>query len=98
LSSTPNPAAASDLAVQPEAAATVQVANFAFSPNPVTIGVGESIVWMSRDSVPHTATGEGFDTGRLNQNEWALLTFEWAGEYPYRCQIHSSMSGTVIVQ
>jgi plastocyanin len=83
---------------QPESAATVEIANFTFSPNPVTIGVGQTVIWISRDSVPHTVTGEGFDTGRLLRDEWAPLTFEWAGEYHYNCAIHPEMAGTVIVQ
>jgi plastocyanin len=86
------------IAANQEAAATVEVANFAFAPASVTINAGESVAWVSRDSAPHTATGAAFDTGRLTSGQPVAVTFDTPGEYAYNCAIHASMAGTVVVQ
>jgi plastocyanin len=98
LAGAPFPTAASAVAVQPEAAATVEVANSAFAPDAVTIAAGQSVAWVSRDSIPHTATGVSFDTGRLTAGQPVVATFDTAGEYRYNCAIHPNMAGTVVVQ
>jgi plastocyanin len=85
-------------ATQQDAAATVEVANFAFAPGSVTISAGESVAWVNRDSAPHTATGAAFDTGRLTSGQPVAVTFDTPGEYAYNCAIHASMAGTVVVQ
>jgi plastocyanin len=98
VSSEPSSVAARELALQPEPAATVEVSNFTFAPDVVTIAAGQAVAWVSRDSVPHTATGAGFDSGRLATGQPAVVTFDTAGEYPYNCSIHSRMAGMVVVQ
>jgi plastocyanin len=91
------PVVAAELAAQ-EPAATVEIRNFAFAPDSVTISAGQSVAWVNRDSAPHTATAAGFDTGRLSGDTPGVVTFDTAGEYPYNCGIHANMTGTVVVQ
>src|SRR5690606_17213581 len=46
----------------------VEITAFAFQPDTVRASLGDTIVWVNRDAVPHTATArEGaWDSGSLN--------------------------------
>ena len=78
----------------------------AYSPNPIEIIVGDTITFMNRDSVLHTATsGNGktgeksgvFDTSLLGPSRAADITFKEGGEFPYFCELHPTMVGLVKV-
>jgi plastocyanin len=79
--------------------ASVDIADFAFGPNSVTITAGGSVTWTNSDSAPHTATGDGgsFDTGTIDTGESASITFDTPGTYTYFCAIHPDMTATVVV-
>lgn len=84
-------------------AATAQdtIKNFAFSPNPITIQVGDTVTWTNQDSAPHTATSDTpglFDTGQIQQNQSKSITFTQAGTFTYHCSVHPNMKATLIVQ
>lgn len=76
----------------------------AFSPNPVKVDVGDSIIWTNKDTSIHTATSGTastptgkFDTGILSPNVASKpLPISEEGEYPYYCMLHPAMVGTVI--
>ncbi len=91
-----NAAAPSGEAVR---AAKVEIVDFAYDPDPVTIQVGGKVIWTNRDSVPHTATAEDgtFDTGAIEQGKLKSETFKEPGTYAYVCEIHPTMHGTVEV-
>ena len=83
---------------QPGAPNTVEIKGFAFIPENITVQRGTTVTWINRDSAPHTATGEGFDSGSLGQGQMFRATFDQAGTFEYRCTIHPSMPpGRVIV-
>ena len=76
----------------------------AYAPNPIEVGVGDTITWTNDDSQPHTATsGEAvtpdgnFDSGIMAPGATFDFTFTEAGEYPYFCLLHPNMVGTVSV-
>ena len=73
---------------------------FHFSPSTITIHVGDTVVWHNGGTVPHTATGSGFDSGNLNPGQSYSHTFSSAGTFAYHCQYHQAlgMVGTVVVQ
>lgn len=77
----------------------VEIANFAYDPDPVTVEEGGKVVWINRDSAPHTATAEdgSFDTGTLEEGKLKSETFKEPGTYAYVCSIHPQMHGTVEV-
>lgn len=79
--------------------AKVEIANFAYEPDPVTIEEGGKVIWINRDSAPHTATAEdgSFDTGTLEEGKLKSETFKEPGTYAYVCSIHPQMHGTVEV-
>ncbi len=77
---------------------TVTIQNFAFSPTPLNIKVGDTVVWTNRDSAPHTVTGSGgMASPTLNTNDTYSLKFNTVGTFTYQCSIHSSMTGSVVV-
>jgi plastocyanin len=63
------------------------------------VKAGQSVVWRNADSIAHTATGSGFDTGAIGAGQTsAPITFSTAGNVDYRCSFHPSMVGTLNVQ
>jgi plastocyanin len=79
--------------------AKVEIEDFAYSPDPVTIEEGGKVIWVNRDSAPHTATAEdgSFDTGTLEEGKLKSESFKEPGTYEYVCSIHPDMHGTVEV-
>src|SRR6476469_1062984 len=77
----------------------VEIVDFAYDPDPVTVQVGGKVTWLNQDSAPHTATAEdgSFDTGTLEEGKLKSETFKQAGTYDYICEIHPDMHGTVEV-
>jgi plastocyanin len=77
----------------------VEIVDFAYDPDPVTVQVGGKVTWLNQDSAPHTATAEdgSFDTGTLEEGKLKSESFKQAGTYAYICEIHPDMHGTVEV-
>jgi plastocyanin len=94
-SSGSNPAPSGD-AVR---SAKVEIAEFAYDPDPVTIEEGGKVIWVNEDSVAHTATAEdgSFDTGTIDEGKLKSESFKEPGTYQYVCSIHPQMHGTVEV-
>ena len=73
----------------------VEMRAFAFQPDTVRAAVGDTVVWINRDVVPHTATSSDWDSGEMKQSaEWRLV-IESGGEFSYLCTLHPSMTGVV---
>ncbi len=92
---------ASAHAGQGEAAVAVDIKDFAYNPDPVTVKIGQSVTWTNRDAEPHTATArdrEVLQSGALKQGESFTQAFDTAGTYEYFCEFHPNMKGTVVVQ
>lgn len=79
---------------------TVTMENLQFQPATVTVQVGDSVTWSNADAVPHTATADdgSFDTGTISGGASASHTFTTAGTFAYHCEVHPTMTGTVVVQ
>lgn len=90
------------LAAAARAATThdVSIVNFAFSPATVTIAVGDTVRWTEKDGAFHSSTSDTglWNSGSLPMDGTFSFTFLTAGEYPYHCAPHPSMTGTVVVQ
>jgi len=73
-----------------------------YAPNPVSMRVGQTIVWRNADSITHTATqdGSGFNTGTVaaGATSAAATMMNTAGTFTYHCTIHPGMVGTINVQ
>jgi plastocyanin len=72
-----------------------------FHPQELEVRRGDTIVWINRDIVPHTATStrrSGWNTGQLLQGKAGLYVPRRAGEDAYVCQLHPVMRGKLIVR
>jgi hypothetical protein len=71
-----------------------------YSPDTITIAIGDSLLITNNDSMPHTVTSDStglFDTGSIGAGGTAILTFNTAGDFPYHCTLHPAMIGMVKV-
>jgi len=79
----------------------VEIRGMAFHPEVLELRRGDTVVWINRDIVPHTATATrkaGWDMGSLLQGESGRYVPRRKGEEPYFCRLHPTMLGTLIVQ
>ena len=77
----------------------VEIVEFTYDPDPVTIQEGGKVIWLNQDPAPHTATADdgSFDTGTLEQGKLKSETFKEPGTFTYHCTIHPEMTGTIEV-
>jgi plastocyanin len=82
-----------------EGTATIELKNFAFSPQVATVKVGTEVTWINTDSASHNVTADdnSFVSSQLGQNDSFTFTFDQPGTYTYTCTTHPSMKGTIIV-
>ena len=79
--------------------ATVSVRDRIFSPSEVRIAVGGNVAWTNSDDRAHTATSNdgSFDSGSVATGGRFSHRFAAPGTFPYRCDFHPDMTGTVVV-
>jgi plastocyanin len=79
---------------------TVTIRGFEFRPSTITIVAGDTVTWVNRDTVDHTATAANgsFDTGLIGEDRSRSVRFTVAGRYRYVCTPHPSMTATVVVR
>jgi plastocyanin len=79
-------------------AVTVQFA--AFSPTPLDVLPGETVVWTNMSERTHTVTSDAgaFASGSLLPGSRFSWTFTAVGPFPYHCTIHPGMIGEVDVR
>jgi plastocyanin len=79
----------------------VGINNFAFSPQVLTVKVGDTVTWTNSDSAGHTVTSTTpagvLASGTLQNGQTFSFTFTKAGKFDYHCAIHPSMTGTIVV-
>ena len=78
---------------------TVSVADMRFTPPTLRTRLGTTVTWSFPDPMAHTTTSnQGFwDSGAKSGGQTFAHTFGSAGRYGYRCTIHPSMTGAVLV-
>lgn len=80
---------------------TVEIRGMEFHPAELAVAVGDTVVWINRDLVPHTATSSGklkWDTGQLAQGQSGRYVASTAGTMKYVCAFHPTMRGTLFVR
>jgi plastocyanin len=85
-------------AVIQNTAVIIEISQYAFNPDTLTVTKGTKVKWINKDSVSHTVTGTGFDSGSLSNGESFEYLFNTAGTFDYVCSIHASMKGKIIVK
>lgn len=76
----------------------VTIKGFAFSPSSVDVAVGDTVNFTNQDSVTHTVTGDGWDSGPLATGKSFSKKFDTAGTFNYKCSIHPTMTGVINVK
>ena len=106
-SSPPSSGGGTDVSITPGASTKT---TDAFDPGTIEVSAGDTVTWTNNDSTIHTATSgdpSGGATGMFGGSAASpslsapgttqSFTFEDAGEYPYYCVLHPTMTGTVSV-
>lgn len=79
---------------------TVIIEEMRFQPEHLTVTRGDTIRWVNKDVVPHTATsGAGrFDSQTIKTAESWTFTANTRGEFPYVCTFHPTMKAMLNVK
>ena len=79
--------------------ALVQIENFAFTPEHLTVPVGTVVTWQNADDIPHLVvlSDLSFRSQALDTGDRASFTFAKPGEFTYFCGLHPHMTGTITV-
>ena len=79
----------------------IEIKDFAFDPQRMTVKSGEKITWINRDGEPHTvvSVGKKFprSSGLDTDQEFSIIAGA-PGTYEYFCSVHPKMTGTIIVK
>lgn len=84
----------------------IEVFDFFFQPVMVNVRVGDTVRWIQRGQIPHTATsgepgapdaGALFDEPLGQTGDVAEVTLTQAGTLPYFCIPHPFMTGSIAV-
>ena len=95
--------AASQNSPQQSAAVSAQgqinISNYSFNPATLTVKSGTTVTWTNNDPVAHKVVSDSpaFSSDNIPQGGTYSFTFSTAGTYAYHCQIHPSMTGTIVV-
>ncbi len=78
----------------------VSIPGFNFSPQELTISMGDIVTWTNDHSINHTSTSDDavWDSGVIPPGGSFSFTFDNAGTFPYHCTIHPAMTGTITVE
>jgi plastocyanin len=78
---------------------TIDIYNMAF-PATVTVAKGTKVSWYNQDGYAHTVTSDDnktFNSGNLAAAGTFVYLADSAGTFPYHCNIHSNMHGSLVV-
>jgi plastocyanin len=97
---------ATETAAKPAAASAVTVKQFQFMPAELSVKAGTNVTWTNEDDILHTATSGAtpgtadgtFDGPMDGRGKSFSHVFDQSGRYPYFCNRHNSMTGTVVVE
>lgn len=81
---------------------TVVIEGMQFTPTTLTIRSGDSVMWVNKDIVEHTATTpasakRSFDSGMIAVGKSWKRSFKASGTYDYICTYHPTMKGVIKV-
>ena len=78
-----------------------EISGFVFSPQVLSVKVGDTVTWTNKDSAKHTVTsdsGNELNSNLLGKNEEYSHTFTTAGTYKYHCTPHPYKTGKIVVE
>jgi plastocyanin len=78
----------------------IEIKDFAFNPQTLTVKSGEQITWINRDEEPHTVVSvekQFKKSTALDTDQIFTVTAGAPGTYTYFCSVHPKMTGTIVV-
>ena len=80
--------------------AEVDIDQFTFTPQHITVKAGTTVTWINEDDVPHTIASSSklFKSKALDSGDKFSFTFTTPGTYAYFCSVHPQMTGTITVE
>jgi len=78
----------------------IEIKDFAFNPQTITVKSGEKITWINRDEEPHTVVSVGKQfkkSSALDTDQTYTIVAGAPGTYSYFCSVHPKMTGTIVV-
>jgi plastocyanin len=77
----------------------VSIVYRAYQPSDLTVGLGQTVTWRNGTLDKHTVTSvDGlFNSGVMVTGSSFSVTFTKAGTFDYKCTIHPTMHGSVLV-
>ena len=84
----------------PATDAEVDIDQFTFLPQRITVKAGTTVTWINEDDVPHTivSSSKVFKSKALDTADKFSFTFTTPGKYDYFCSVHPYMTGAVVVE
>ena len=79
----------------------IEIKDFAFNPQILTVKSGEKVTWINHDEEPHTvvSVGQQFKKSTaLDTDQEFSITAGAPGTYNYFCSVHPKMTGTIVVE
>lgn len=76
---------------------TVTIEKLVFSPADIKAKVGDTIEWVNKDVLAHTATVKGGWDVMIPAKKSASLVLKKAGAVEYYCRFHPNMKGNITV-
>jgi plastocyanin len=92
-------ASAAGSAPAPARTHVIEIRGFGFEPAALEAAPGDTVVWINRDVVPHTATANdrAWDTGNIAAGASAQRVLR-SGDAEYFCLYHLTMKGRLSVR
>jgi plastocyanin len=75
----------------------VTIDNLVFSPVEIKAKAGDTVTWINKDIVAHTATVRGGFDVMIKANASASLVLKKAGIVEYYCRFHPNMKGRITI-
>ena len=78
----------------------VQIDQFTFAPQKITVKAGTTVTWINDDDAPHivASTIKLFKSTPLDTKDKFSFTLTTPGTYEYFCSLHPHMTGVVVVE
>ena len=79
----------------------IEIKDFAFNPQTLTVKSGEKVTWINRDEEPHTIVSvekQFKKSTALDTDQEFTITAGAPGTYNYFCSVHPKMTGTIVVE
>ncbi|HSS15693.1 MAG TPA: cupredoxin family copper-binding protein [Candidatus Dormibacteraeota bacterium] len=80
---------------------TIEIKDFAFNPQTITVKSGEKVTWINRDEEPHTLVSvekQFKKSTALDTDQEFTITAGAPGTYTYFCSVHPKMTGTIAIE